>query len=121
MSDPRWRGGDYYGHEPPEDGLALAPVAALVPHVVRLGVLRQPLLDAAGERATLLGDADLGLGLADGAADHPGVAKLGANLLRVEPGRMRRQVVDIIVFREHPAAGILLQNTPDRYHGTTCG
>jgi homoserine O-acetyltransferase len=24
MSDPRWRGGDYYGHEPPADGLALA-------------------------------------------------------------------------------------------------
>jgi homoserine O-acetyltransferase/O-succinyltransferase len=33
MSDPRWRGGDYYGHEPPEDGLALA---RMIGHVTYL-------------------------------------------------------------------------------------
>lgn len=33
MSDPRWRGGDYYGHEPPADGLA---VARMIGHVTYL-------------------------------------------------------------------------------------
>ncbi|GAB4450266.1 MAG: homoserine O-acetyltransferase [Chloroflexi bacterium OHK40] len=33
MSDPRWRGGDYYGHEPPSDGLA---VARMIGHVTYL-------------------------------------------------------------------------------------
>jgi homoserine O-acetyltransferase len=33
MSDPRWRGGDYYGHEPPVDGLA---VARMIGHVTYL-------------------------------------------------------------------------------------
>jgi homoserine O-acetyltransferase len=33
MSDPRWRGGDYYGHEPPTDGLA---VARMIGHVTYL-------------------------------------------------------------------------------------
>jgi homoserine O-acetyltransferase len=33
MSDPRWRGGDYYGHEPPLDGLA---VARMIGHVTYL-------------------------------------------------------------------------------------
>ncbi len=33
MSDPRWRGGDYYGHEPPIDGLA---TARMVGHVTYL-------------------------------------------------------------------------------------
>lgn len=33
MSDPRWRGGDYYGHEPPADGLALA---RMIGHVTYL-------------------------------------------------------------------------------------
>lgn len=32
-SDPRWRGGDYYGHEPPFDGLA---VARMIGHVTYL-------------------------------------------------------------------------------------
>lgn len=30
MSDPRWRNGDYYGHEPPVDGLA---VARMIGHI----------------------------------------------------------------------------------------
>jgi homoserine O-acetyltransferase len=33
MSDPRWRGGDYYGYEPPTDGLA---VARMIGHVTYL-------------------------------------------------------------------------------------
>lgn len=33
MSDPRWRGGDYYGHEPPTDGLA---VARMIGHITYL-------------------------------------------------------------------------------------
>ncbi|EFO80287.1 homoserine O-acetyltransferase [Oscillochloris trichoides DG-6] len=33
MSDPRWRCGDYYGHEPPTDGLA---VARMIGHVTYL-------------------------------------------------------------------------------------
>jgi homoserine O-acetyltransferase len=33
MSDPRWRGGDYYGHEPPVDGLA---VARMIGHITYL-------------------------------------------------------------------------------------
>ncbi|NCC36669.1 MAG: homoserine O-acetyltransferase, partial [Chloroflexia bacterium] len=33
MSDPRWRNGDYYGHEPPVDGLALA---RMIGHVTYL-------------------------------------------------------------------------------------
>ncbi|NTW97166.1 MAG: homoserine O-acetyltransferase [Oscillochloris sp.] len=33
MSDPRWRGGDYYGHEPPADGLA---VARMIGHITYL-------------------------------------------------------------------------------------
>ncbi len=33
MSDPCWRGGDYYGHEPPADGLA---VARMIGHVTYL-------------------------------------------------------------------------------------
>ncbi|MBX0329597.1 homoserine O-acetyltransferase [Oscillochloris sp. ZM17-4] len=33
MRDPRWRGGDYYGHEPPADGLA---VARMIGHVTYL-------------------------------------------------------------------------------------
>ncbi|MEI7773092.1 MAG: homoserine O-acetyltransferase [Chloroflexales bacterium] len=33
MRDPRWRGGDYYGHEPPADGLA---VARMIGHITYL-------------------------------------------------------------------------------------
>ena len=33
ISDPRWRDGDYYGHEPPTDGLA---VARMIGHVTYL-------------------------------------------------------------------------------------
>jgi homoserine O-acetyltransferase len=33
MSDPRWRDGDYYGHEPPTDGLA---VARMIGHITYL-------------------------------------------------------------------------------------
>jgi homoserine O-acetyltransferase len=33
MSDPRWRGGDYYAHEPPTDGLA---VARMIGHITYL-------------------------------------------------------------------------------------
>jgi len=33
MSDPRWRGGDYYGREPPERGLA---IARMVGHITYL-------------------------------------------------------------------------------------
>jgi homoserine O-acetyltransferase len=33
MSDPRWRGGDYYGAEPPTDGLA---VARMIGHITYL-------------------------------------------------------------------------------------
>lgn len=33
MSDPRWQGGDYYGQEPPQDGLA---VARMLGHVTYL-------------------------------------------------------------------------------------
>lgn len=33
MSDPRWRGGDYYGHEPPTDGLG---VARMLGHITYL-------------------------------------------------------------------------------------
>ncbi len=33
MSDPNWRGGNYYGHEPPNDGLA---VARMIGHVTYL-------------------------------------------------------------------------------------
>jgi homoserine O-acetyltransferase len=33
MSDPRWRGGDYYGHEPPVDGLA---TARMIGHITYL-------------------------------------------------------------------------------------
>jgi homoserine O-acetyltransferase len=33
MSDPRWRGGHYYGHEPPTDGLA---VARMIGHITYL-------------------------------------------------------------------------------------
>lgn len=40
MSDPRWRGGDYYGHEPPDDGLA---VARMIGHVTYLS---EPSLEA---------------------------------------------------------------------------
>jgi homoserine O-acetyltransferase len=36
MSDPNWRGGDYYGHEPPNDGLA---VARMIGHVTYLSDL----------------------------------------------------------------------------------
>jgi homoserine O-acetyltransferase len=36
VSDPRWRGGDYYGHEPPADGLA---VARMIGHVTYLSEL----------------------------------------------------------------------------------
>jgi homoserine O-acetyltransferase len=40
MSDPRWRSGDYYGHEPPIDGLA---VARMIGHVTYLS---EPSLEA---------------------------------------------------------------------------
>ncbi len=40
MSDPRWRGGNYYGHEPPTDGLA---VARMIGHVTYLS---EPSLEA---------------------------------------------------------------------------
>jgi homoserine O-acetyltransferase/O-succinyltransferase len=40
MSDPRWRDGDYYGHEPPVDGLG---VARMIGHVTYLS---EPALDA---------------------------------------------------------------------------
>lgn len=40
MSDPRWRGGNYYGHEPPSDGLA---VARMIGHVTYLS---EPSLEA---------------------------------------------------------------------------
>ncbi|NJM07080.1 homoserine O-acetyltransferase [Candidatus Gracilibacteria bacterium] len=33
MADPRWRGGDYYGHEPPSDGLAVARMIGHVTYV----------------------------------------------------------------------------------------
>jgi homoserine O-acetyltransferase len=33
MRDPHWRGGDYYGHEPPADGLA---VARMIGHITYL-------------------------------------------------------------------------------------
>jgi len=33
MSDPNWRGGNYYGHEPPRDGLA---VARMIGHITFL-------------------------------------------------------------------------------------
>jgi homoserine O-acetyltransferase len=33
MSDPHWRGGDYYGHEPPIDGLAVARMTGHVTYV----------------------------------------------------------------------------------------
>jgi homoserine O-acetyltransferase len=33
MADPRWRGGDYYGHEPPVDGLA---TARMIGHITYL-------------------------------------------------------------------------------------
>jgi homoserine O-acetyltransferase/O-succinyltransferase len=33
MSDPRWRGGDYYEHEPPTDGLAVARMIGHVTYV----------------------------------------------------------------------------------------
>jgi homoserine O-acetyltransferase/O-succinyltransferase len=33
MSDPRWRGGDYYDHEPPSDGLAVARMIGHVTYV----------------------------------------------------------------------------------------
>lgn len=33
MSDPRWRGGDYYGFEPPTDGLAVARMIGHVTYV----------------------------------------------------------------------------------------
>lgn len=33
VGDPRWRGGDYYGHEPPADGLA---VARMIGHITYL-------------------------------------------------------------------------------------
>ena len=40
MSDPRWRNGDYYGHEPPTEGLA---VARMIGHVTYLS---EPSLEA---------------------------------------------------------------------------
>jgi homoserine O-acetyltransferase len=40
MHDPRWRNGDYYGHEPPTDGLA---VARMIGHVTYLS---EPSLEA---------------------------------------------------------------------------
>lgn len=40
MSDPRWRGGNYYGHEPPTDGLA---IARMIGHVTYLS---EPSLEA---------------------------------------------------------------------------
>lgn len=33
MSDPRWRGGDYYDHEPPIDGLAVARMTGHITYV----------------------------------------------------------------------------------------
>jgi homoserine O-acetyltransferase len=33
MADPRWRGGDYYDHEPPTDGLAIARMIGHVTYV----------------------------------------------------------------------------------------
>jgi homoserine O-acetyltransferase len=33
MSDPRWRGGDYYGHEAPSDGLGVARMVGHVTYV----------------------------------------------------------------------------------------
>jgi homoserine O-acetyltransferase/O-succinyltransferase len=45
LSDPRWRGGDYYGHEPPTDGLA---VARMIGHI---SYLSEPSLERKFGRA----------------------------------------------------------------------
>ncbi len=50
MSDPRWRGGDYYGSEPPCDGLA---VARMIGHVTYLS---EPSLEAKFGRRLQRGD-----------------------------------------------------------------
>jgi homoserine O-acetyltransferase/O-succinyltransferase len=49
MSDPRWRGGDYYGSEPPLDGLA---VARMIGHITYLS---EPSLERKFGRAFHLG------------------------------------------------------------------
>lgn len=41
MSDPRWRGGDYYGYEPPEDGLAVARMIGHVTYVSEMALDRK--------------------------------------------------------------------------------
>lgn len=56
MSDPRWRGGDYYGHEPPIDGLA---VARMIGHITYLS---EPALEAKFGRR-VQGDNDLAFSL----------------------------------------------------------
>lgn len=41
MSDPRWRGGDYYGHEPPVDGLATARMIGHITYLSELSLERK--------------------------------------------------------------------------------
>jgi homoserine O-acetyltransferase len=38
MADPNWRGGDYYGHEPPAAGLAVARMAAHITYLSEAGL-----------------------------------------------------------------------------------
>ncbi len=41
MADPNWRGGDYYGAEPPAAGLAVARMAAHITYLSEAGLTRQ--------------------------------------------------------------------------------
>ncbi|MCS6841640.1 MAG: homoserine O-acetyltransferase [Roseiflexus sp.] len=41
MADPRWRGGDYYGHEPPVDGLATARMIGHITYLSELALERK--------------------------------------------------------------------------------